>query len=135
VSSRFRVIVIALLLAVVHGFRRVRGRTERLYHHAREVCVQVFEAFTAATGIKVELYALLVGERRSARVVAEKNNPQVGRDPRRSRRHLRGGDQEGVFEALQTRRSGRHPREVPLAAEFWTGIGVIPLVFLTTVRS
>ncbi len=91
---------------------------------------QVFEAFTAETGVKVNFMRFSSGEA-LARVVAEKNNPQVDVILGGPADTYEAGIREGVFEAYKPAGSDDIPAQFRSPQNFWTGIGVIPLVFLT----
>lgn len=94
---------------------------------------QVFAAFTADTGIKVNFVRLSSGEA-LARIVAEKKNPQVD--------CLWGGPAdtyeaavlEGVFEQYKPKEADQIPAQFKSAQSYWLGIGVIPLVFMSNAK-
>lgn len=90
----------------------------------------IFEEFTKDTGIKVNFVRLSSGEA-LARIIAEKANPQVDA--------LWGGPADtyeaGILEDVFAQYTPTHAQEIP--AEFrspkgyWTGIGIIPLTFMS----
>jgi len=91
---------------------------------------KVFEAFTADTGIKVNFIRLSSGEA-LARIIAEKNNPQVDAIWGGPADTYEAGIAEGVFEAYKPSESDKIPANFRSANNYWIGIGVIPLTFLT----
>ncbi|GAB1485215.1 hypothetical protein MASR2M79_02610 [Aminivibrio sp.] len=66
-----------------------------------------------------------------ARVVAEKNNPQVDIILGGPADTYEAGIKEGVFEAYKPAGADGIPEKFRSSGNYWTGIGVIPLVFLT----
>lgn len=91
---------------------------------------QVFEAFTAETGIKVNFMRFSSGEA-LARVVAEKNNPQVDMILGGPADTYEAGIKEGVFEQYTPAEVDMIPEKFRSPENYWTGVGIIPLVFLT----
>ena len=91
---------------------------------------QVFEAFTAETGIKVNFMRFSSGEA-LARVVAEKNNPQVDMILGGPADTYEAGIKEGVFEQYKPAEADMIPEKFRSPENYWTGVGIIPLVFLT----
>ena len=91
---------------------------------------QVFEAFTAETGIKVNFMRFSSGEA-LARVVAEKNNPQVDMILGGPADTYEAGFKEGVFEQYKPSEAEMIPEKFRSPESYWTGVGIIPLVFLT----
>lgn len=91
---------------------------------------QVFEAFTAETGIKVNFMRFSSGEA-LARVVAEKNNPQVDMILGGPADTYEAGIKEGVFEQYTPAEADMIPEKFRSPENYWTGVGIIPLVFLT----
>jgi len=91
---------------------------------------QVFEAFTAETGIKVNFMRFSSGEA-LARVVAEKNNPQVDMILGGPADTYEAGIKEGVFEQYKPAEADMIPERFRSPENYWTGVGIIPLVFLT----
>ncbi len=93
----------------------------------------IFEEFTKDTGIKVNFVRLSSGEA-LARIIAEKANPQVDA--------LWGGPADtyeaGILEDVFAQYTPAHAQEIP--AEFrspkgyWTGIGIIPLTFMSNAQ-
>ena len=130
VLSRFRVIVIALLLAAFMVSGASAAELNAYTIMPEKYASQVFEAFTAATGIKVNFMRFSSGEA-LARVVAEKNNPQVDVILGGPADTYEAGIKENVFEAYKPAGADDIPAQFRSPQNFWTGIGVIPLVFLT----
>ena len=91
---------------------------------------QVFEAFTADTGIQVNFMRFSSGEA-LARVVAEKNNPQADIILGGPADTYEAGIKEGVFEAYKPGGADSIPAKFRSPENYWTGIGIIPLVFLS----
>ncbi len=91
---------------------------------------QVFEAFTAETGVKVNFMRFSSGEA-LARVVAEKNNPQVDMILGGPADTYEAGIKEGVFEQYKPAEADMIPEKFRSPENYWTGVGIIPLVFLT----
>lgn len=91
---------------------------------------QVFEAFTAATGIKVNFMRFSSGEA-LARVVAEKDNPQADVILGGPADTYEAGVKEGVFEARRPANADGIPAKYRSPEDYWTGVGIIPLVFMT----
>lgn len=91
---------------------------------------QVFAAFTADTGVKVNFIRLSSGEA-LARIVAEKANPQVDCLWGGPADTYEAGVLQGVFEAYKPKESDKVPAKFRSATNYWMGIGVIPLCFLS----
>jgi iron(III) transport system substrate-binding protein len=93
----------------------------------------IFTAFTADTGVKVNFVRLSSGEA-LARIVAEKQNPQVDCLWGGPADTYEAGILEGVFEQYQPKESSKVPAKFRSASNYWTGIGIIPLVFMSNVK-
>ncbi len=93
----------------------------------------VFSAFTADTGIKVNFIRLSSGEA-LARIVAEKKNPQVDCLWGGPADTYEAGVLEGVFEQYKPKEADLVPAKFRSANNYWTGIGVIPLVFMSNAK-
>jgi iron(III) transport system substrate-binding protein len=91
---------------------------------------KVFTAFTADTGIKVNFIRLSSGEA-LARIIAEKKNPQVDCLWGGPADTYEAGVIEGVFEAYKPKEADKIPAQFRSGANYWSGIGIIPLVFLS----
>lgn len=90
----------------------------------------IFEEFTKDTGVKVNFIRLSSGEALS-RVIAEKNNPQVDLVWGGPSDTYDAGVKEGVFEAYIPTEADKIPANFKSNEGYWTGIGIIPLCFLT----
>lgn len=90
----------------------------------------IFEEFTADTGIKVNFVRLSSGEALS-RVIAEKENPQVDCLWGGPSDTYDAGVKEGVFEKYVPAEADKIPANFKSADQYWTGIGIIPLCFLS----
>lgn len=91
---------------------------------------QIFEEFTKDTGIKVNFVRLSSGEA-LARLIAEKANPQVDALWGGPADTYEAGVLEGVFESYVPAEADKIPAQFKSPEGYWTGIGVIPLTFLT----
>ncbi len=93
----------------------------------------IFEEFTKDTGIKVNFVRLSSGEA-LARIIAEKGNPQVDA--------LWGGPADtyeaGILEDVFAQYVPAQAEEIPARFRspdgYWTGIGVIPLTFMSNTK-
>jgi len=131
VLNRVRILIAALLLAALTGSAAFASGELNAYSIMPEkYASQVFEAFTAETGIKVNFMRFSSGEA-LARVVAEKNNPQVDVILGGPADTYEAGIGEGVFEAYRPAGADMIPEKFRSPDNYWTGIGIIPLVFLT----
>jgi iron(III) transport system substrate-binding protein len=134
VLSKIRAVVASLLLvAVMAGGAYASGELNAYTIMPEKYASQVFEAFTAETGIKVNFMRFSSGEA-LARVVAEKNNPQVDMILGGPADTYEAGIKEGVFEAYRPAGADGIPDKFRSKENFWTGIGIIPLVFLTNTK-
>lgn len=134
VVSRLRVVIASLLLvAVMAGGAFASGELNAYTIMPEKYASQVFEAFTAETGIKVNFMRFSSGEA-LARVVAEKNNPQVDMILGGPADTYEAGIKEGVFEAYRPAGADGIPEKFRSKENCWTGIGIIPLVFLTNTK-
>lgn len=91
---------------------------------------QVFEQFTKDTGIKVNFIRFSSGEA-LARLVAEKKNPQVDVLLGGPADVYTAGIKDGVFAVYAPKDQSLTPAEYRDPENRWTGIGLIPLCFLT----
>lgn len=91
---------------------------------------QIFAAFTADTGVKVNFVRLSSGEA-LARIIAEKQNPQVDCLWGGPADTYEAGIREGVFEQYKAKEADKVPAGFRSADNYWLGIGVIPLVFMS----
>lgn len=90
----------------------------------------IFDAFTKDTGIKVNFVRLSSGEALS-RILAEKGNPQVDALWGGPSDTYDAGVKEGVFAQYVPKEADKIPANLRSADGYWTGIGIIPLCFLT----
>jgi iron(III) transport system substrate-binding protein len=131
VLSKFRVVIVSLfLVAVMAAGAYASGELNAYTIMPEKYASQVFEAFSAETGIKVNFMRFSSGEA-LARVVAEKNNPQVDILLGGPADTYEAGIKEGVFEAYRPAGADGIPDKFRSKENYWTGIGIIPLVFLT----
>lgn len=129
--SKIRVVIASLLLvAVMAAGAYASGELNAYTIMPEKYASQVFEAFSAETGIKVNFMRFSSGEA-LARVVAEKNNPQVDMILGGPADTYEAGIKEGVFEAYKPAGADGIPDKFRSKENYWTGIGIIPLVFLT----
>ncbi len=91
---------------------------------------KVFAEFTKDTGIKVNFLRFSSGEA-LARLTAEKGNPQVDVMLGGPADTYAAGVKEGIFEAYRPANSDAISKEYRDPNNYWTGIGIIPLCFLT----
>ncbi|EEX48869.1 MULTISPECIES: ABC transporter substrate-binding protein [Jonquetella] len=86
--------------------------------------------FTRLTGIKVNFMRFSAGEA-LARLVAEKDNPQVDVLIGGPADTYEAGMEKGVFASYVSPSAETIPADLKDPKGFWTGIGIIPLCFLT----
>ena len=91
---------------------------------------QIFSEFTKDTGIKVNFVRLSSGEALS-RIIAEKANPQVDCLWGGPSDTYDAGVKENVFEQYKPAEADKIPANYRSPDNYWTGIGIIPLCFLT----
>lgn len=91
---------------------------------------QVFAQFEKDTGIKVNFVRLSSGEALS-RIIAEKDNPQVDCLWGGPSDTYDAGVKEGVFQKYKPADYDKIPENYHSTDQYWTGIGIIPLCFLT----
>lgn len=128
-----RSIVVLLVGLMVVSALGAQGTLNVYTIMPEKYATQVFAAFTADTGIKVNFVRLSSGEA-LARIVAEKKNPQVD--------CLWGGPAdtyeaavlEGVFEAYMPKEANQIPSQFKSSQNYWLGIGIIPLVFMSNAK-
>ena len=94
---------------------------------------QIFAEFTKDTGIKVNFLRFSTGEA-LARLTAEKGNPQVDVMLGGPADTYAAGIKEGIFEAYRPANSDAIAPEYRDPNNYWTGIGLIPLCFLTNTK-
>ncbi len=91
---------------------------------------KVTQAFTQDTGIKVNFMRFSSGEALS-RLVAEKANPQVDVLIGGPADTYEAGVKEGVFEQYVPKDVEMVPEKFRSPDGYWTGLGIIPLCFMT----
>lgn len=94
---------------------------------------QVFEAFTQDTGIKVNFIRFSSGEA-LARIVAEKDNPQVDVLFGGPADTFAAGISKNVFEPYTPKYDAAIPAKYKDANHYWTGVAVDPLCFMTNAK-
>ena len=94
---------------------------------------KIFAEFTKDTGIKVNFLRFSSGEA-LARLTAEKKNPQVDVMLGGPADTYAAGIKEGIFEAYRPKDSDAIPANLRDPGNHWTGIGIIPLCFLTNTK-
>ncbi|MDI9454985.1 MAG: ABC transporter substrate-binding protein [Sphaerochaeta sp.] len=126
--------MIGLLLAPVFaaGVQEKASTTLNVYTIMPEkYATTVFEEFTKDTGIQVNFVRLSSGEA-LARLIAEKANPQVDALWGGPADTYEAGVLEGVFEVYVPSEASTIPAQFKSSKGYWTGIGVIPLTFLSS---
>ncbi len=94
---------------------------------------RIFAEFTKDTGIKVNFLRFSSGEA-LARLTAERGNPQVDVMLGGPADTYAAGMKDGIFEAYRPKDSDAIPANLRDPGNYWTGIGVIPLCFLTNTK-
>ena len=94
---------------------------------------QIFAQFTKDTGIKVNFLRFSTGEA-LARLTAEKGNPQVDVLLGGPADMYAAGVTEGILEAYRPANSDAISSAYRDPNNYWTGIGLIPLCFLTNIK-
>lgn len=94
---------------------------------------QIFAQFTKDTGIKVNFLRFSTGEA-LARLTAEKGNPQVDVLLGGPADIYAAGVTEGILEAYRPADSDAISSAYRDPNNYWTGIGLIPLCFLTNTK-
>jgi iron(III) transport system substrate-binding protein len=94
---------------------------------------QIFSQFTKDTGIKVNFLRFSTGEA-LARLTAEKGNPQVDVLLGGPADMYAAGVTEGILEAYRPANSDAISSAYRDPNNYWTGIGLIPLCFLTNTK-
>jgi iron(III) transport system substrate-binding protein len=93
---------------------------------------KIFDEFTKDTGVTVNFVRLSSGEA-LARIIAEKANPQVDALWGGPADTYEAGVLEGVFDTYVPAEADKVPAQFKSAKGYWTGIGVIPLAFMSNV--
>lgn len=125
----------ALLAAGLFVFTASAGAEELTAYSImpEKYASQVFAEFTKDTGIKVKFLRFSSGEA-LARLTAEKKNPQVDVMLGGPADTYAAGVKEGIFEAYKPAGSDAIRAEFRDPDGHWTGIGIIPLCFLTNTK-
>lgn len=90
---------------------------------------EIFDAFTRETGVKVNFLRFPSGEV-LARLIAEKNNPQVDVFFGGIADAFVAGKKEGIFDPYVPRGAEEIPSRFRDPEGFWTGVAVNPLCFM-----
>ena len=107
------------------------GKTLNVYSIMPEkYATKIFSEFTKDTGISVNFVRLSSGEA-LARLIAEKGNPQVDALWGGPADTYEAGIPEGVFEQYSPKEADKIPAKFRSTENYWTGIGIIPLCFLS----
>lgn len=129
--SRLRALMPLLAAALVAAAPAHAAETLNAYSIWPENWARpMFEEFEKATGIKVNFVRFSSGEA-LARIIAEKNNPQVDVLFGGPVETFAAGLNEGVFEAYKSPSFARLPARFKHADGMWTAIADDPLVFMT----
>ena len=125
-----RIVVTLVLVLMIAPMAFAQGVLNVYTIMPEKYATKVFAAFTADTGVKVNFIRLSSGEA-LARIIAEKKNPQVDCLWGGPADTYEAGIPEGIFEAYKPKEAAMIPAQYRSAANYWTGIGIIPLVFLS----
>ena len=128
--SKMRILIASVVLVALLASGAFASDLNAYTIMPEKYASQVFEAFTAETGVKVNFMRFSSGEA-LARVVAEKNNPQVDMILGGPADTYEAGIKEGVFEQYKPAEADMIPERFRSPENYWTGVGIIPLVFLT----
>ncbi len=123
----------ALFAAGVKEEKKVGGSLNVYSIMPEKYATKIFEEFTKDTGIKVNFVRLSSGEA-LARLIAEKANPQVDALWGGPADTYEAGILEGVFESYVPSEAAKVPAQFKSPDGYWTGIGIIPLTFLTNAK-
>src|SRR5689334_12844628 len=93
----------------------------------------MFEEFEKATGIRVNFIRFSSGEA-LARLIAEKNNPQVDVLFGGPVETFTAGEEQGIFEKYSPPSAADLPKRFKSAQGMWTAIADDPLVFMTNTK-
>lgn len=131
-SKRAKVlsVITALVIAVCLGSTASAATLKAYTVMPEKYAAQVFEQFTKDTGIKVDFIRFSSGEA-LARLTAEKKNPQVDILLGGPADVYTAGCDAGVFAEYAPKEQALTPAEYRDPGNRWTGIGLIPLCFLT----
>jgi len=116
--------------AASQGAAEIKGPVSVYTIMPEKYATKIFAAFTADTGIEVNFVRLSSGEA-LARLIAEKNNPQVDCLWGGPSDTYEAGVLQGVFDSYVPVQASKIPARFRSADGYWTGIGIIPLNFLS----
>ena len=133
-KKRITMIAMLMLLAVCMVFAQ-GGKEQSQEINVYSIMPEKYAApilaeFTKDTGIKVNFTRLSSGEALS-RLIAEKDNPQVDALWGGPSDTYDAGVKEGVFMAYAPAEADKVPANYQSPDHYWTGIGIIPLCFMT----
>ena len=128
--GKFLSIVMALALVACFGAAACAATLNAYTVMPEKYASQVFEQFTKDTGIKVNFIRFSSGEA-LARLTAEKKNPQVDILLGGPADVYTAGCDAGVFAEYAPKEQALTPAEYRDPGNRWTGIGLIPLCFLS----
>lgn len=130
-SSKALLLAMALVMAMVVCTAASAAETLNAYTVMPEkYASKVFEQFTKDTGVKVKFIRFSSGEALT-RLVAEKDNPQVDILLGGPADVYTAGQKDNVFAIYVPKQQKLTPAEYRDPGNHWTGIGLIPLCFLT----
>ena len=124
--------VVPLFAAGVQEQAKAGGTLSVYSIMPEKYATKIFDEFTKDTGISVNFVRLSSGEA-LARIIAEKANPQVDALWGGPADTYEAGVLEGVFDTYVPSEADKIPTEFKSAKGYWTGIGVIPLAFMSNV--
>ncbi|MDY3868159.1 MAG: ABC transporter substrate-binding protein [Pyramidobacter sp.] len=124
--KKFSALALFLCLTAVPAFADINAYSIMPEKYASKV----FAEFTKDTGIKVNFMRFSAGEA-LARLTAEKGNPQVDVMLGGPADTYAAGIKEGIFEAYKPANADAIPENLRDPQNYWTGIGIIPLCFMT----
>lgn len=127
---RLKCSVLALSAALLAGGAVSAAELNAYSIMPEKYASKIFAEFTKDTGIKVNFLRFSSGEA-LARLTAEKGNPQVDVMLGGPADTYAAGIKEGIFEAYRPQGSEAIADNLRDPGNHWTGIGVIPLCFLT----
>ncbi len=123
----------AMALALVTGSVNAAEQLNAYSIMPEKYASKVFSEFTKDTGIKVNFMRFSSGEA-LARLNAEKKNPQVDVMLGGPADTYAAGVKEDIFEQYRPKDSDAIPASLRDPQNHWTGIGIIPLCFLTNTK-
>lgn len=124
---------LALSLGLVVGSANAAETLNAYTIMPEKYASKVFAEFTKDTGIKVNFLRFSSGEA-LARLTAEKKNPQVDVMLGGPADTYAAGEKDGIFEEYKPKNADAIPASLRDPKNRWTGIGIIPLCFLTNTK-